>query len=217
MNTINCMKNVIITIFILISIFLYGCSSQVEAPQNAPSLQVQDDTQTDNSEEVEVPEVEDTVEEETQTLKTPDWHNIQLEDVNTGEVYTIGELNDKPILLESFAVWCPKCTQQQREIKKLHEEIGDTVISIGLDIDSNEDKNTILKHIQSNGFDWIYSISPPDLTKELTNEFGLEVVSAPIVPMILICEDGNSYFLDRGFKSVEKLKASINEKCSQNV
>ena len=196
MNTINCMKKVIITIFILISIFLYGCSGQVEASQNAPSLQVQ---------------------ENTQTLQTPDWHNIQLEDVNTGEVYTIGELNDKPILLESFAVWCPKCTQQQREIKKLHEEIGDTVISIGLDIDSNEDKNTILKHIQSNGFDWIYSISPPDLTKELTNEFGREVVSAPIVPMILICEDGNSYFLDRGFKSVEKLKASINEKCGQNV
>ena len=184
MNTVNCMKNVIITIFILISIFLYGCSNQIETPQ---------------------------------TLKTPNWHNIQLEDVNTGEVYTIGELNDKPILLESFAVWCPICTQQQREIKKLHEEIGDTVISIGLDIDSNEDKNTILKHIQSNGFDWIYSISPPDLTKELTNEFGREVVSAPIVPMILICEDGNSYFLDRGFKSVEKLKASINEKCSQNV
>ena len=196
MNIIKFMKKIIIAVLILVFLFLYGCSSQVEAPQNTPILQVQDDTQTPN---------------------TPNWHNIQLEDVNTGETYTIKELNDKPILLESFAVWCPKCTQQQREIKKFHEEVGDSVISIGLNTDPNEDKNTVLKHTQSNGFNWIYSISPSELTSELINEFDLGIIYAPSVPVVLICEDGNSYFLDGGFKSVEKLKTSINEKCNQNV
>ena len=212
------MKKIIVVAFMIC--FLYGCSGEVENSQDVveEDLKTTEDIQEPQSEEMEHDlESSDSAPVRISDKEVPLWHKIQLEDVNSDKVYTIEELNDKPILLESFAVWCPKCTQQQREIKKFHDEVGDAVISIGLNTDPNEDENVVLEHAKKNDFDWIYSISPTDLTKELLKEFGREVVSAPSVPIVLICEDGKSYLLDRGFKSTEKLKNYINEKCNQNI
>ena len=223
------MKKIILAVLVLCFVFLYGCSGQDEAPQNTletpqtpnPQEATNLETQENTEEKPQIPNSSTSAQtrssQDVTDSQIPLWHTILLEDINSGRMYTIEELNDRPILLESFAVWCPKCTQQQRENKKFHKEVGEAVISIGLNTDPNEDESAVLKHTQENEFDWIYSISPPDLTRELINEFGREIVSAPSVPMILICEDGKSYFLDRGFKSVEKLKGSINEKCNQDV
>ena len=229
------MRKTIILSFMLLCIFLWGCSNQTETSQTEISFQteenVQDSTseQIDSSNQVQIPHNSDiqrnkTSEQsqqetshETTTLETPFWHTIQLKDVKSGETYTIRELNTKPILLETFAVWCPKCTQQQKEIKKFHKEVGDSVISIGLNVDPNEDENVVLQHIQTNDFDWRYSVSPPELTKALINEFGRTIVSAPSVPMILVCENGGSHLLNRGFKSTKELKLVVRERCKYEV
>ena len=65
------------------------------------------------------------------STETSTWKDVQLKDINTQTSFKISDFN-KPILLESFAVWCPKCTSQQEKIKELHEEVGDSVISISL-------------------------------------------------------------------------------------
>ena len=88
------------------------------------------------------------------------WKNVELTNILSQEKFKISDFTGTPILLESFAVWCPTCTRQQKEIKKLHEEIGNEVISISLDTDPNEDTSQVLTHTQENNFDWIYSISP---------------------------------------------------------
>jgi len=137
------------------------------------------------------------------------WMNFQLTNVNDGETFTISELNTKPILLETFAVWCPTCTRQQREIKKLHDEIGDEVVSISLDTDASEDEAQVLEHTQANGFTWHYAIAPSELTQSLIDEFGVGIISAPSVPMILICEDGSFRQLGRGIKRVQELKDEL--------
>lgn len=137
------------------------------------------------------------------------WWNAELKDVRTGENFRISDFEGKPIMVESFAVWCPTCTKQQRETKKFEAEIGDAVVSISLDTDPNEDESRIRKHIEENGFDWYYAISPIEVTKSLIDDFGVEIVNAPFVPVILICEDGSAHKLERGVKNVEKLKAAI--------
>jgi len=137
------------------------------------------------------------------------WMNFELTNVNTGETFTISELNDKPILLESFAVWCPTCTKQQNEIKKLHEEVGDSFVSISIDTDPNEDEARILQHTQSNGFNWHYAVAPSDLTRSLIDEFGVGIINAPSAPVILICEDGSFRQLGSGVKKVPELQEAI--------
>lgn len=146
--------------------------------------------------------------------KNSTWKNIELEDVRTGETFKIGDFKGKPVLVESFAVWCPTCTKQQKEIKKLHEELGDSVISISLDTDSNEDELKILNHIEANGFDWYYAVSSIEMTQSLIDEFGNSIVNAPSAPVVLICEDGSFRKLSGfGSRNVDELKEEIELGC----
>ena len=154
---------------------------------------------------------------DTQNNAASGWRSIPLTNVLNGESYTIADLSDKPILMEIFAVWCPTCTKQQREDGKLHDdpEIGDSFHSVALNTDQNEDAAKVKNHAESNGFDWRYSISPEEMTNLLIDEFGLSVVNAPSAPMILVC-DGESqaaHFLERGVKTADELKNSINTLC----
>ena len=149
--------------------------------------------------------------------ETRSWMEFELEDIRTGESFMISDFQGKPILLESFAVWCPTCTKQQNIVKKLHEEPGfseEELISISIDTDPSEDEQRIRDHIESNGFTWYYAISPIELTQSLINEFGNSIISAPSVPMILICEDGSFRKLGGfGSRSVDKLKSEIAKGC----
>lgn len=64
-------------------------------------------------------------------------------------------------------------------------------------------------HVESNGFDWLYAVSPIKVTEALIDEFGVGIVSAPSVPMILICPDGSREKLPGGVKSVSELKGFV--------
>ena len=141
------------------------------------------------------------------------WVDTELTDVQSGETFHISDFKGQKILLESFAVWCPTCTQQQKEIKKLHQELGDTFVSISLDTDPNEDVTIIQEHIDRNGFDWHYAISPRELTQSLIDEFGIGVVNAPSAPVVLICEDQSTHYLGRGLKLVDELKEELEVNC----
>jgi thiol-disulfide isomerase/thioredoxin len=139
----------------------------------------------------------------------PNWRNIELKDINTQTSFKISDFKEKPILLEAFAVWCPTCKRQQDEVKKLHEEIGDDVISISLDTDENENEKLVLSHLTKHEYDWYFAISPSDLTQSLIKEFGPGVVSAPSAPVIAIDIDGNAKLLKRGVKSSSELKTAL--------
>ena len=88
------------------------------------------------------------------------WADIKLKNINTGKNFTISDFEGKPVLIETFAVWCSTCTKQQKEIKKLHEELGDSFVSITLDVDPNESAKLVKKHTSKYGFDWHYAIAP---------------------------------------------------------
>ena len=137
------------------------------------------------------------------------WTERELKDVKTQEIFKISDFFGKPILVESFAVWCPVCTSQQKEIKNLHEEVGDSVVSIALDTDPNEDEARVKEHLDRNGFDWYYAVAPIEVTEALIKEFGPGIVSAPSAPVILICEDGIKRKLRNGVKNADELKKEI--------
>ncbi|MFC1615964.1 TlpA family protein disulfide reductase [Patescibacteria group bacterium] len=141
------------------------------------------------------------------------WKEILLTDVNTNEEIKVSDFEGKPILLESFAVWCSTCKLQQDQIKEFHEEVGESVISISLNTDSNEDIQTIQEHTSQYGYDWYYVISPVDLTNSLIDQYGVSVVNAPSAPIILICEDQTTRFLESGVKDVNDLKEALNQGC----
>ncbi len=142
---------------------------------------------------------------------TPAWMDIELTDVATGQTFKISDFKGKPVMLESFAVWCPTCLAQQKEIKKVRQSEGEGIIHISLDTDPFEDADKIREHIERNGLDWYFTVAPIELTNTLIDEFGLGVVNAPSAPVILIYEDQSTRFLRSGVKSAEELISEIQE------
>ncbi len=138
---------------------------------------------------------------------TTHWKDIPLHNVQDGEEFTIGSF-DEPVILESFAVWCPTCTKQQKILKEYHEQRNDFV-SISLNTDPNEEESLVREHAQSNGFDWRYAVSPAELTTQLIDEFGFQVVNAPAVPMLLICPNGATELFAGGVKDSEEIDAIL--------
>jgi len=139
----------------------------------------------------------------------PDWMKFELVDAATGEVFAISDFVGKPILIESFAVWCSTCLRQQKEMARLVELEGDSIIHVSLNTDPNEDLDKVRDHVELHGFEWYYAIAPIDMTQLLIDEFGLTVVNAPLAPVILIEADGSARLLNRGVKSAEKLLEEI--------
>lgn len=143
----------------------------------------------------------------------PAWMDIELTDVRTGRAFRISDFKGKPVLVESFAVWCPTCTAQQKEIARLKDRAGEEIAHISLDTDPNEDEAKIREHLDRNGFDWLYAVSPVELTQALIDEFGLGVVNAPGAPIVLICEDQSTRFLGSGLKTADELRSQVEQGC----
>lgn len=142
------------------------------------------------------------------------WKDMELKDVRTGEVFKVSDFEGKTILIESFAVWCPTCLKQQKEVKILTETEDENVIHIALDTDPNEDEQVVLDHVESNDFNWYYAVSPVEYTQALIDDFGVTVVNAPSAPMILVCEDQSTRFLRTGVKSADDLQNEIYIGCA---
>jgi thiol-disulfide isomerase/thioredoxin len=141
------------------------------------------------------------------------WLEIELTDVSTGRTFKLSDFQGKPVLVESFAVWCPTCLKQQKEMQKLLAREGDAIIHVSLDTDPNEDEAKVKEHLERNGLDWYFAISPIGLTEALIDDFGLSIVSAPSSPVVLICEDQSTRFLKSGVKSADTLLSEVEKGC----
>jgi len=144
-----------------------------------------------------------------ETILLPEWASIELVDAVTGEPFTIADFAGKPILVESFAVWCPICLRQQREMAKLLELEGDSIVHVSLDTDPNEDVAAVRPHAEEHGFTWRFAVAPVEMTQMLIDEFGLIVVNPPSAPVVFIDVDGSARLLPRGVKSAEELLEEI--------
>jgi thiol-disulfide isomerase/thioredoxin len=151
----------------------------------------------------------------TKTIPTTvaEWMDIELKDVRTGETFRISDFEGRPVLLESFAVWCPTCLAQQKEIEKLKISQGEAIVHISLDTDPNEDEDRIREHLETHGFYWLFAVSPIELTNALIDEFGLGVVNAPGAPVVLICEDLTARYLRSGVKTENALLEEVEIGC----
>lgn len=143
----------------------------------------------------------------------PTWMDIELKDAATGNTFKISDFKGKPVLLESFAVWCPTCLEQQKKIKELKSKEGGAIVYVTLDTDPNEDEARVLEHLKKYGFDWYFAVSPIELTNALRDEFGLGIVNAPGSPVVLICEDQSARFLRSGVKSADELLSEVKKGC----
>lgn len=141
------------------------------------------------------------------------WTTAALTDVRTGEEFAIADFGDRPVLVETFAVWCSTCLAQQKQIRALHERVGDDVVSVSLNVDPNEDASRVRKHLDRHGFEWRYAISPPAVTESLVDAYGQSIAVPPQAPVVLVCAGGGTRRLPNGVKSADNLQSEIEAGC----
>lgn len=148
----------------------------------------------------------------TQTpVNTPEWFDMELTDARTGEAFTISDFSGKVVLLESMAMWCPGCLTQAREVRKLHELLGDrdNLVSISLDVDVNENQASIKEYVEQYGFDWRFSVAPLGVARALGNLYTAQYLNPPLSPMMIIDRNGNVHHLEYGQKKAEFLAEQL--------
>lgn len=140
-------------------------------------------------------------------MESPAWFSIAMTDVRTGQSFSIQDFKGKVVLLETMAVWCSKCLQQQKQVQALHGLIGnrDDFISVGLDIDPNEDAAKLKGFVENQGFDWLYAVSPTDVSRDLSSLYGANFLNPPSTPMLVVDRHGKVHTLPFGVKSADEL------------
>ncbi len=140
------------------------------------------------------------------------WVDTNMTDVITGNRFNIRQLiaEGKPVIIHTFAVWCPGCTKQLLESTNKLSDNPDITI-VGLDIDPNEDKNTLKYHVEKNKFKGYYANAPSDLTKALISLHGADVV-LEIPQTIVVCPNG-AHKLGSGIFDADTLQKATETLC----
>ena len=198
----------------MLTLVIYACGSS-----SAPAAEVMMNKETPTADAMmaqETPTGEAMMHDETTTpeammddamMESPAWYSISLNDARTGQAFSIESLKGKVILVETMAVWCSNCLKQQGEVKALHENFGqrDDFVSIGLDIDPNENEAQLKDYIEAKGFNWLYAVSPADVSREIASLHGDQFLNPPSTPILVIDRHGMAHPMPFGFKSAEDL------------
>ena len=132
----------------------------------------------------------------------------ELTDVRSGERFTLGELSaDRPVLVETMAIWCTTCLSQQRQVVMAHE-IAE-FHSVGIDVDPNEEADDLAEYADREGFDWHFVMADAALVQLLTERYGFGVTNPPSTPSFIVA-DGRIRALEFGrVRSAEELVAEL--------
>jgi thiol-disulfide isomerase/thioredoxin len=142
------------------------------------------------------------------------WITTSMTNVATGERFTIQDLAEqgKPVIIHSFAVWCPGCSMQLLESTKLQTAYPDKYIVVALDVDPNDNAAKVKRHQESNNFKGIFTTAPTDVTRSLIQAYGPGFIQS-IPQTIIICGKSATY-LEDGVFGADTLKRATDELCS---
>lgn len=149
----------------------------------------------------------------------PAWFSAELTDVNTGQTFSIADFKDKVVLVETMAIWCSNCLRQQKEVKALHEALGqrDGWVTVVLDVDPNEKSEDLKDYTARHDFDWVYAVAPRDVAREIGQLYGLQFLNPPSTPMLIVDHLGQAHPLPFGHKSAESLQEVLESFLSEGV
>lgn len=124
-------------------------------------------------------------------------HRLVLTDVRNGEELTLGQLAaERPVLLETMAIWCTNCRAQMHRVIEAHA-VAD-FHSISLDVDPGEQPDDLAAYAEREGFDWPFAMADAELMSQLRERFGTAVANPPSMPKILFRTDGSIELIGLG-------------------
>lgn len=214
MKTKQILFNIVLLTVFLVSACSGAPATEAMMDKETPIADVMMDKETPTAEvmmDKETPTADAMMNKETPTteamMESPAWYGASLTDASTGQVFTINDFEGQVVLVETMAMWCPSCKAQQEQVKALHTLLGerDDFISVGLDIDPNENAADLKGYVESNGFDWLYAVATMDVAQDISKNHGDQFLNPPSTPMLVIDRHGEAHPLPFGIKSADEL------------
>jgi thiol-disulfide isomerase/thioredoxin len=152
-------------------------------------------------------------------VETPAWFDYVFTDAVTGQAFRINDFKGKVVLVETMAMWCSNCFKQQTQVNELHSLLGerDDFVGIGLDIDPNENISALKGYVEKNGFDWLYSVPPAEISRDIGNLYGSQFLNPPSTPILIVDRHGEAHPLPFGIKSAQDLLGYIEPFLNDNM
>lgn len=120
-----------------------------------------------------------------------------------GGTFSLAEQRGKPIVLFIMAYWCPTCVPEARALKQIHEEYGDKVSILALDVDPSSSPEQLQGFVEwagnpgyAFGFDKDNTVVQKYKIRSLDETF-------------IIDADGNIVYHDSYPTSYDRLKAQL--------
>ncbi len=180
-----------------------------DAMMDDKDAEMDDPTEDDMMDEKEDDSMSEQVTED--TMMAPEWFSASLTDVNTGETFSVADFKGKVVLVETLAIWCSNCAKQQGQVQALHDLMGERgdFVSLGIDIDPNESAAALQSYTTNSGFDWVYTVAPTEVSREIGQLYGDQFLNPPSTPMLIIDREGEVHLLPFGIKSAENLLEAL--------
>lgn len=206
-------RNIVLNLMLLLVFVLAACGGTAPNAMEKPTEEVLMDKPTEEAMMPHDTPTPDAMVKPTEgaMMESPAWYSAAMTNVQTGESFTINDFKGKVILVETMAMWCPNCKKQQGQVKALREALGERAdfVSLGLDIDPNENGDALKSYIDSNGFNWYYAVSTVDVSREIAALYGDQFLNPPSTPMLIIDRHGVAHPLPFGIKSVDDLMQAL--------
>lgn len=85
-----------------------------------------------------------------------------------GGTGTLADFAGRPVVLNFWASWCPACVAEMPDFQAVHEELGDEVVFLGMDM-QDVSRAAALSLVESTGVDYVLADDP---TGEIFQAFG---------------------------------------------
>ncbi|MFH0966308.1 MAG: hypothetical protein V1862_01305, partial [Methanobacteriota archaeon] len=118
----------------------------------------------------------------------------------------------KPVVLHTFAVWCPACSMQLRETERFLAAEPDAFTLLGIDLDPNENQDMVKRHLEKNKLPGRYASAPKELTRGLVETFGTGF-ALELPQTVIICNRTVNH-LGSGVFREQTLKSALSQVCA---
>ncbi|MDF1521663.1 MAG: hypothetical protein P1P87_02440 [Trueperaceae bacterium] len=143
------------------------------------------------------------------------WLDVPLVDAATGEVFTLRDLDDGVVLVETMATWCGNCRRQLGHLAAAAAKLGGEaaagvpVAYVVVSLEPGLAPSRLTAYAEREGFPFRFVVADDALIRALADRFGRVVLNPPATPHVVIAPGGRVGELTTGFEAPEALVARL--------